>query len=173
MVSRVMKFVPTHCTSVKKLEYIKFIHSICIFRSDQGGSQILFSVKMNKKLSMLLLSLMIVNISVLTKVKATIFAVLLKIYKPYMLEGDFDKLGNMSATKVLHYFAQGKMETQEALPKFFRLELSTCSFKLTKDGKLCNTSSGMEACGHPNFVLCCTWAVTIPEFSKARKLSVD
>ena len=64
----------------------------------------MFQVKMNTKLPMLLLSLVIVNISVVTKVKttkATIFDVLLRLYKPYMLKSDFDKLGNMLAIKVL------------------------------------------------------------------------
>ena len=94
--------------------FIKCIHD------DQSGSRILFSVKMNTNLSMLLSSLMIVNILVLTKVKTTKLAVLLMLYKLYMSEGNFHKLAGYLDTKVLpifqydeNYFTQGKIETQE------------------------------------------------------------
>ena len=51
-----------------------------VVRSDQGGSRNLFSVKMQMQihLFMLLLSLMIVNISVHTKVQTTKVTMLLK-----------------------------------------------------------------------------------------------
>jgi hypothetical protein len=94
--------------------FIKCIHD------DQSGSRILFSVKMNTNLSMLLSSLMIVNILVLTKVKTTKLAVLLMLYKLYMSEGNFHKLAGYLDTKVLpifqydeNYFTQGKIETLE------------------------------------------------------------